>query len=56
MKTVAISEFTASCLGLLEEVKAIESHISHAYSKLGLSGQGSRAGLVEALGRGAPAR
>ena len=31
-------------------LKTVETHLSHAYAKLGLSGQGARKGLAEALG------
>lgn len=36
---------------LYVSLKTIETHLSHAYGKLGLSGQGSRRRLVEALER-----
>jgi DNA-binding NarL/FixJ family response regulator len=35
---------------LYVSLKTIETHLSHAYSKLGLSGQGARKRLAEALG------
>lgn len=34
---------------LYVSLKTVETHLSHAYAKLGLSGQGSRARLAEAL-------
>ena len=34
---------------LFVSLKTIETHLSHVYAKLGLSGQGSRAHLAEAL-------
>jgi DNA-binding CsgD family transcriptional regulator len=33
-------------------LKTVEAHLSHAYSKLGLTGQGSRQRLADPLGAG----
>ena len=35
---------------LFVSLKTVETHLSHAYAKLGLSGQGARKRLVETLG------
>lgn len=35
---------------LYVSVKTVDTHLSHAYGKLGLSGQGARRGLADALG------
>jgi DNA-binding CsgD family transcriptional regulator len=35
--------------GLFVSLKTVETHLSHAYAKLGLAGSGSRARLTAAL-------